>query len=186
MKILETSIPGVVIVEPDVYGDQRGFFLELWRSSRYAELGLPKNFVQDNVSLSRQGVLRGLHCQYPHSQGKLVTVLQGEVFDVAVDVRHGSPTFGAWEGVVLDGASKRQLYIPEGFAHGFCVLSDEALFMYKCTEIYKPDTEFSIAWDDPDIGIEWPIQSPQLSEKDRSAPQLKDIPPERLPVYASM
>ena len=183
MKFTQTHPPGLVTIEPDVFGDQRGYFLELWRSPRYAEHGIPEHFVQDNVSFSRQGVLRGLHCQHPDGQGKLVTVLEGEVFDVAVDIRTGSPTFGQWLGVTLSGETKNQLYIPEGFAHGFYVISPTALFMYKCTRIYNPQTEISVAWNDPDIGIQWPTDSPQLADKDRQAPRLKDLPAERLPSY---
>jgi dTDP-4-dehydrorhamnose 3,5-epimerase len=184
MNILKTTLPGLLLIEPDVHGDDRGYFMETWRSERYAEFGLPGQFVQDNLSLSAQGVLRGLHCQHPHDQGKLVTVLQGEVFDVVVDVRHGSPTFGHWEGVSLNGATRHQFYIPAGYAHGFCVISETALFIYKCTDYYQPETEFGIAWDDPDIAIDWPIDSPLLSEKDGQAPRLRDIPVERLPVYS--
>ncbi len=183
MRFTPTRLPGVIIVEPDVYGDRRGWFVESWRASRYAEHGIPERFVQDNVSFSRQGVLRGLHCQQPDSQGKLVTVLEGEVFDVAVDIRAGSPTFGHWLGIMLSGETKNQLYIPEGFAHGFYVTSPTALFMYKCTRIYNPQAEFSIAWNDPDIGIQWPDDNPQLADKDAQAPFLREIPQDRLPPY---
>lgn len=183
MNVSPTKLPGVLVIEPDIHGDERGFFLETWRASRYAGHGLPERFVQDNLSLSARGVLRGLHCQHPQGQGKLVTVLEGEVFDVAVDIRHGSPSFGQWVGVRLDGRSKRQLYIPAGFAHGFCVISEQALFMYKCTAEYNPQTEFSVAWDDPAIGIDWPAEAPRLSEKDRRAPRLAEIPVARLPGY---
>jgi len=183
MNFITTAIPGVLLIEPDVYGDERGFFMETWRAPRYAEHGIPAQFLQDNLSLSRQGVLRGLHCQHPDSQGKLVSVLQGEVFDVAVDIRRGSPTFGQWVGTTLSGEHKNQMYVPPGFAHGFCVTSDTALFMYKCTRLYNPAAEFSIAWNDPDIGIQWPMDSPQLADKDQQAPVLKDLPPTRLPGY---
>jgi len=185
MNILKTTLPGLLLLEPDVHGDDRGYFMETWRSERYAELGLPGQFVQDNLSFSGQGVLRGLHCQHPHGQGKLVTVLQGEVFDVAVDVRYGSPTFGQWEGVSLNGKTRHQFYIPPGYAHGFCVVSETALFIYKCTDYYQPETEFGVAWDDPEIAIDWPISSPLLSAKDAHAPCLGDIPASRLPVYAA-
>ncbi len=183
MKVIPTALPGVLLIEPDVFGDARGWFLETWRATRYAAHGIPETFVQDNVSRSARDVLRGLHCQHPQAQGKLVTVLEGKVFDVAVDIRRGSPTFGRWVGVTLSGERKNQLYIPEGFAHGFCVTSDTALFLYKCTRPYSPDTEFSLAWNDPDIGIRWPVDTPRLSDKDRAAPRLRDLPPKHLPPY---
>jgi len=183
MKVEASSIPGLLIIEPSVYGDERGFFMEAYSRDRYAEAGLPSDFVQDNVSLSAYGTLRGLHLQHPHGQGKLCFVLEGEVFDVAVDVRVGSPTFGQWEGVNLSLKNKRQVYVPPGFAHGFCVLSDRALFAYKCTNFYSAPTELGLAWDDPDIGIDWPLQSPQLSAKDKGHSRLKDIPTDRLPPY---
>jgi dTDP-4-dehydrorhamnose 3,5-epimerase len=186
MKTIETKLPGVLIIEPAVFGDARGFFMEIWNEKRYAATGLLASFVQDNLSFSRQGTLRGLHFQHPNAQGKLVFVLQGEVFDVAVDIRNGSPTFGQWVGVILSADNKRQLYIPEGFAHGFCVISETALFAYKCTDFYNPKTESGIAWDDPDIGITWPNNKPILSEKDRNYPRLKELPPGRLPQYRRM
>lgn len=182
MKLKETGLPGVIIIEPDVFGDERGFFMETWHQLKYKEAGLPAHFVQDNLSYSGRGVLRGLHFQCPNTQGKLVFVLQGEVFDVAVDIRSGSPTFGRWTGVTLSAANKSQLYIPAGFAHGFCVVSETALFTYKCTDIYNPLAEGGIIWNDPDIGIAWPIENPVLSEKDSNYPLLKNITPERLPV----
>ncbi len=181
MKVEKTKLPGVHIIEPDVYGDARGFFLETWARKRYLDAGVPETFVQDNLSKSRRGVLRGLHLQHPYGQGKLVQVLMGEVFDVAVDVRRGSPTFGQWVGAELSGDNHRQIYIPPGFAHGFCVLSEETLFAYKCTEAYHRETELGVIWNDPDVGIQWPIQDPALSEKDSSFPKLADIPPDRLP-----
>lgn len=174
MKVLETKLPGVLIIEPDVHGDARGFFMETWQKERYAQYGLPTNFVQDNLSFSHKGVLRGLHYQDPNPQGKLVYVLQGEVFDVAVDIRRGSPTFGQWVGVTLSSENKRQLYIPEGFAHGFCVTSETALFAYKCTDYYNPQAEHGIIWNDPDIGIEWPVKKPILSEKDKECSLLRE------------
>lgn len=180
MKILNTELQGVLIVEPDVFGDARGYFLETWNKQRYAEAGLAVNFVQDNLSFSRKGTLRGLHFQNPQPQGKLVYVLQGEVFDVAVDVRVDSPTFGRWLGVLLSAENKRQFYVPPGFAHGFCVTSETALFAYKCTDVYNPKMEGSVAWDDPDIGIQWPVTDPLLSDKDKRAPRLKDVPREKL------
>lgn len=183
MKVMQTTIPGVVIIEPKVFGDERGFFLETWQKERYAELGIEGEFVQDNVSLSRQGVLRGLHFQNPYGQGKLVTALQGEVFDVAVDIRVGSPTFGKWVGEILSGANKRQLWVPAGFAHGFCVLSEEALFSYKCTERYAPECESGIAWNDPAIGIQWPCSEVILSGKDERHPLLQQLDVSKLPRY---
>ncbi len=184
MKIIETDLPGVLILEPKVFGDERGFFMESWNAGRYAEAGLPDRFVQDNLSFSRHGVLRGLHFQNPQPQGKLVSVLQGEVFDVAVDIRVGSPTFGRWTGVTLSAENKRQLYVPEDFAHGFVVTSDAALFFYKCTDYYAPASEGTVLWDDPEIGIEWPLDSPTLSEKDRAAPTLREVPEAALPRYS--
>lgn len=181
MKVTQTKLPGVVVVEPDVYGDKRGFFLETWSRKRYAEAGLPTNFVQDNMSFSTQGILRGLHLQHPYGQGKLVHVIQGEVFDVAVDVRVGSPTFGQWDGVLLSGENRKQIYIPPGFAHGFCVTGESALFAYKCTELYHRETELGVSWNDPDIGIQWPIETPSLSEKDAAFSRLADIPKDKLP-----
>jgi dTDP-4-dehydrorhamnose 3,5-epimerase len=183
MRTVSTALLGVTIIEPRVFGDARGYFLETWNQSRYALSGIPATFVQDNVSFSSRGVLRGLHFQNPHAQGKLVTVLEGEVYDAAVDIRVGSPTFGKAVGVVLSGESKRQIYIPPGFAHGFCVTSEHALFMYKCTDIYAPEAEGGIMWNDPDLGIAWPVERPSLSPKDEKYPRLKDIDPGKLPVY---
>lgn len=180
MQILETKLPGAVIIEPDVFGDSRGYFLETWNRERYAAAGLDINFVQDNLSFSRRGTLRGLHFQNPGAQGKLVSVLVGEVYDVAVDVRHGSPTFGQWVGVRLSAENKLQFYVPSGFAHGFCVTSDTALFAYKCTEFYNGKAEASILWNDPALGINWPTADPLLSEKDRTAPCLRDLPAQQL------
>ena len=180
MNVLTCAIPGLLIIEPKVFGDARGFFVETWNRRRYGEAGLDVDFVQDNVSFSRRGILRGLHFQNPKPQGKLLQVLQGEVFDVAVDIRRGSPTFGKWHGLVLSGENKRQFYIPAGFAHGFVVLSETAFFQYKCTEFYSPKDEMAIRWDDPDIGIEWPLKGPLLSERDAKGLLLRDIPPERL------
>ncbi|MEW6663478.1 MAG: dTDP-4-dehydrorhamnose 3,5-epimerase [Bacillota bacterium] len=183
MKVIETGLPGVVIIEPRVLGDARGFFMETWQQARYAAAGLPEVFVQDNLSFSSHGTLRGLHYQHPYPQGKLVSVLQGEVFDVAVDIRVGSPTYGLWVGVTLSAENKRQLYIPPGFAHGFCVKSESALFAYKCTEFYHPEAEGGIIWNDPDIGIEWPVKAPLLSGKDGVYPRLREVPREKLPIY---
>jgi len=180
MNVILCEIPGLLIVEPKVFGDARGFFMETWNRQRYRDAGLAGDFVQDNVSLSRRGILRGLHFQNPGGQGKLVYALHGEVFDVAVDIRKSSPTFGRWHGLTLSAENKRQFYIPPGFAHGFAVLSDTALFAYKCTELYAPQNEVTLAWNDPDIAIKWPLESPQLSEKDARGLRLRDIPDNRL------
>jgi dTDP-4-dehydrorhamnose 3,5-epimerase len=184
MNVIETKLPGALIFEPKVFGDERGFFMETWHAERYEEAGLPVRFVQDNLSFSQRGVLRGLHFQNPGQQGKLVYVLQGEVYDVAVDIRIGSPTFGEWEAAVLSSENKRQFYVPEGFAHGFLVTSGAALFAYKCTAKYNPKAEASVLWNDPEVGIEWPTDAPVLSDKDRVAPPLAEMPAEWLPRYA--
>jgi dTDP-4-dehydrorhamnose 3,5-epimerase len=181
MNIIPTALPGAVIIEPKVFGDARGLFLETWNRPRYEEAGLPGNFIQDNLSMSRKGVLRGLHYQRPFPQGKLLSVLDGEIFDVAVDIRRGSPDFGRWVGVVLSSENRRQFYVPPGFAHGFCVLSDKALVTYKCTEVYHPGADRGVRWDDPRIGIDWPINDPLVSDKDGRAPLLGDIAPDDLP-----
>jgi dTDP-4-dehydrorhamnose 3,5-epimerase len=183
MNLSETSLPGPFIVEPRIFRDARGYFLETWNRSRYGAAEIPSDFVQDNLSYSEQGVLRGLHYQHPSAQGKLVMVLQGEVYDVAVDIRVGSPTFGRWMGIILSSTGHRQLYVPPGFAHGFVVTSQFALFMYKCTDFYKPEDEGSVAWDDPDLAIQWPVSSPILAAKDRDAPRLHTITSERLPIW---
>ena len=175
MKIIETSIPGALIVEPKVFGDSRGFFLETFHASRYAQAGIPGPFVQDNHSHSAKGVLRGLHFQKQYPQGKLVYVTRGTVFDVAVDIRRDSPTFGQWVGVTLSVENHRQFYLPPGLAHGFCVLSEVADFCYKCTDYYHPEDEGCIRWDDPEIGIEWPLTEPILSAKDAGAPYLREL-----------
>lgn len=171
-----TKIPGVVIIQPKVFGDNRGYFMETYKKEDYVSAGINKEFVQDNESSSTKGVLRGLHFQKNHTQGKLVRVTHGEVFDVAVDVRPGSETYGQWTGVILSSEKKNMFYIPEGFAHGFLVLSDTAEFVYKCTDIYDPSSEGGIQWDDPDIGIEWPKldMEYQTSEKDRKHPGFKE------------
>ena len=168
-------------MEPDVFSDERGFFLETWNSARYEKAGINGSFVQDNASFSKKGVLRGLHFQYPQSQCKLVQVLSGEVFDVAVDIRKDSPTFGQWICEVLSDVNNRQMYIPSGFAHGYCVTSETAVFSYKCTDFYNPGSEGGIIWNDPDINIDWPMEEPILSLKDADYPRLKDIRPEKLP-----
>jgi len=180
MNVINCEIPGLLIIEPKVFGDARGFFMETWNRQRYRDAGLAGDFVQDNVSLSRRGILRGLHFQNPGGQGKLVYVLHGEVFDVAVDIRQRSPTFGRWHGLMLSAENKRQFYIPPGFAHGFAVLSETALFAYKCTELYVPQNEVTLAWNDPEIGIQWPLETPLLSDKDKRGLRLRDIPEERL------
>lgn len=183
MLVSETELPGVLLIEPKVFGDERGYFLETWSRQRYGSHGMDLEFVQDNLSKSRQGTLRGLHLQHPHGQGKLVYVVTGEVFDVAVDVRTGSPTFGRWYGTVLSESNKRQMYVPAGFAHGFCVTSAEAIFAYKCTDSYYPEAELTIAHDDPAIGIPWPVKAPTLSKKDMAGVRLSDISRERLPRF---
>ncbi|MGI8740365.1 MAG: dTDP-4-dehydrorhamnose 3,5-epimerase [Gammaproteobacteria bacterium] len=185
MRIVETSLPGVLIVKPKFVGDARGFFMEAFQARRYAEGGIVGPFVQDNVSFSRFGVLRGLHFQHPHAQGKLVYVLQGEIFDVAVDIRQGSPAFGKWFAASLSADNKRQLWVPAGFAHGFCVTSETALFAYKCTDYYQPEAEGTVAWNDPRVGVDWPLKRPELSAKDDSASPLDQIPPSGLPMYSA-
>jgi dTDP-4-dehydrorhamnose 3,5-epimerase len=180
VTVIETALQGVRIVEPRVFRDERGAFAESWRADRYREAGLETRFVQDNVSFSRAGVLRGLHYQHPSDQAKLVTALTGRILDIAVDVRRGSPTFGRWVGVELSGDSLRQLFIPEGFAHGFFALED-ALVSYKCSRVYTPEHERSIRWDDPELAIEWPAEAPFLSPKDAAAPLLAELEPGSLP-----
>lgn len=176
MKVIDTSIPDVKIIEPAVFGDERGFFMETWSQKKFEELvtGKPTSFVQDNHSKSKQGILRGLHYQTENTQGKLVRVTSGEVFDVAVDIRKGSATYGKWVGVYLSAENKRQLWVPEGFAHGFYVTSEEAEFVYKCTDYYNPKAEVSIHWNDKNLAIKWPLQSePILSEKDKKGISFK-------------
>ena len=175
MQVIKTKLDGAIIIEPTVFGDQRGFFMETYRKTHYQEVGIGLEFVQDNHSRSSKGVLRGLHFQKTKPQGKLVRVVRGEVFDVAVDIREGSPTFGQWEGVILTEENKRQFYVPPGFAHGFVTLSDTADFEYKCTDYYDPSDEGVIRWNDPEIGIEWPVNEPQLSDKDANASLLTDL-----------
>lgn len=181
MKVVDLAIPGVKRIEPDAFGDERGYFMESFQARRYAEAGVNGPFVQDNLSYSRYGVLRGLHYQHPNGQGKLVQVLEGEVFDVAVDIRRGSPSFGEWVGERLDAKNHHQLWVPAGFAHGFCVLSETALFVYKCTDYYSPESERGLRWDDPDIGISWPVAPSEISHKDAAAPYLKDTAKGDLP-----
>ena len=174
MKVTELGLPGVLLLEPRIFGDERGFFLETFNVERYSEVGLTLPFVQDNLSRSRKGTLRGLHFQQPQAQGKLVQVLAGAVWDVVVDVRRGSPTFGRWLGLELSAENRFQLWVPPGFAHGFCVLSESADFFYKCTALYAPQHERALRWDDPELGIRWPIDRPTLSAKDAAAPLLSD------------
>ncbi|NJO53794.1 MAG: dTDP-4-dehydrorhamnose 3,5-epimerase [Bacteroidales bacterium] len=175
MQVIETSIPGVLIIEPKVFGDARGFFMETFQAARYAEAGLKRPFVQDNLSRSAFGVLRGLHIQNPNAQGKLVTVLRGRVLDVALDVRRGSPTFGRHVAVELTEDNRRQFWVPRGFAHGFVVLSETADFFYKCDDVYCPSDEFVVRWNDPALGIDWGIDAPKLSQRDAEAAPLADL-----------
>jgi len=181
MNIITTSIEDVLIIEPAVFKDNRGFFMETYHHERYQEYGISRVFVQDNLSFSIQGTLRGLHYQVKQPQAKLVQVITGEIFDVAVDIRPGSSTFGKWTGAYLSDQNKRQLFIPEGFAHGFCVMSKTAHFLYKCSDFYAPEDECGINWADSDIGIEWPVKNPIVSEKDRKNPKFYDLPPKQLP-----
>lgn len=175
IKVIPTHIESLVIIEPQVFGDDRGYFMETYNREAFADAGLYMEFVQDNQSMSRKGVLRGLHLQTKYSQGKLVRVISGEVYDVGVDLRRGSPTYGQYAGVTLSGENRKMLYVPEGFAHGFLVLSDEAVFTYKCTQLYHPEYEAGIIYSDPDIGIDWPTGgiTPVLSDKDTKLPTLK-------------
>ncbi len=181
MRIVETDLPGVLRFEPKVYPDNRGFFVELFREKWLAQAGIDVTFVQDNQSRSRRGVLRGLHYQLEHPQGKLIRVSRGAIFDVAVDIRVGSPTFGTWTSCILDDVSHHQLYIPPGFAHGLLVLSDEADVVYKCTDYYDPGGQYGIAWDDPELAIAWPLDEVLLSEKDRLNPRLSQADTSLLP-----
>ncbi len=183
MNVEATEMPGVLIVHPDAYTDERGLFYETWSQARYAHAGMPETFVQDNVSRSSRGVLRGLHYQDPHAQGKLLSVLEGEIFDVAVDIRRGSPTYGRWVGVTLSATNHVQLYVPAGCAHGFQALSDEAVVLYKCTEYYHHGADHSVLWSDEDLGIPWTLP-PILSAKDRAARRLSAIPGSELPTYS--
>lgn len=177
MKVTPLALPGVLLIEPNLFRDQRGYFQETYHSKKYAEIGIDRPFVQDNHSRSAQGTLRGLHYQLVHPQGKLVRVVHGIVFDVAVDVRRESPHFGQWVGTMLSDENQRQLYVPPGYAHGFCVLSESADFIYKCTDFYAPGDEFGVAWNDPDIAVDWPLRDVLLSDKDAKLPRLKDAIP---------
>lgn len=183
LKFTEKSLPGVLLIEPMVFQDDRGYFMETYHTGKYGEAGLNQVFVQDNHSQSRRFTLRGLHYQLKHPQGKLVYVIAGEILDIAVDIRKGSPTFGRWTGTLLTDKNKRQLFIPEDFAHGFCVLSEIADVIYKCTDLYTPGDEYGILWSDPTIDIVWPVENPGLSEKDAKSPRLSDVPEEYLPIY---
>lgn len=183
MNIRSTPLHGVVVIEPRFFGDNRGFFMETWQAETYRAAGIPGPFVQDNLSRSARSVLRGLHYQHPHGQGKLVWVLEGEVFDVFVDIRRGSPTFGRWYGERLSAANRRQMYGAAGLAHGFCVLSDSALFAYKCTDFYHPEAEHTLLWNDPELAINWPLDDPVLSPKDANGRPLHRIAPDALPSY---
>lgn len=183
MEVTRSDLLDALIIQPKKFGDHRGFFVETYQEHRYFESGLRQQFVQDNLSSSTYGVLRGLHYQHTYPQGKLVSVIKGEVFDVAVDIRAGSPTFGKWQSVLLTEKDMNQFWVPPGFAHGFIVLSETAIFAYKCTDTYHPETEIAIRWDDPDLGISWPIQDPKISAKDEKAIRLKDVPRELLTPY---
>jgi len=183
MRFIGTPLPGCAVIEPQVFGDPRGYFYESYNEAKYREAGIDRKFVQSNVSRSARGVLRGLHYQWPHPQGKLVSVLEGEVYDVAVDIRRGSPTFGQWIGVMLTAENHRHFWIPEGFAHGFCVLSEFATFSYQCTDLYDAKADGGVRWNDPAIGIDWPVSEPLLSGKDSKTPLLADVSPDRLPEY---
>jgi len=174
MQILDLPLAGLKLIKPRLFHDDRGYFLETWNQKKLVNLGFSEKFVQDNQSYSKRGVLRGMHFQYPTWQGKLVFVLQGEIFDVAVDIRRDSPTFGKWYGTVLNDQTHEQLYVPPGFAHGFCVTSDSARVVYKCTEYYVPEEEYTLAWDDPDIGIQWPLRNPVVSAKDAQGKRFRD------------
>ncbi|HET7161842.1 MAG TPA: dTDP-4-dehydrorhamnose 3,5-epimerase [Rhodanobacteraceae bacterium] len=185
LKRIDTRLPGVCVIEPAVHGDARGYFFESFHAKKYAELGVDVRFVQSNVSRSARGVLRGLHYQWPNPQGKLVSVLDGEVYDVAVDIRRGSPTFGQWEAAMLTADNHRQLWIPEGFAHGFCVVSEAATFMYQCTALYDSQADAGVRWNDAMIGIDWPVAEPLLSGKDERAPLLADVAADKLPMHAA-
>lgn len=185
MKVsLDPRLPELLLFEPQVFRDQRGEFREMYSEERYVAAGLRVRFVQDNLSRSKRNVLRGLHLQHPRGQGKLVSVLDGVVFDVAVDVRRGSPTFGRWAGFTLSAENAHQLWIPSGFLHGFVALSDGARFHYRCTDVYSPTHELSVRWDDPALGIQWPVAAPLLCDRDAAAPSLAEVPERRLPVYA--
>ena len=181
MEVLPASLKDVLICQPQVFVDERGYFMETYQQERYEKSGICCGFVQDNLSRSARNTLRGLHYQHPRGQAKLIQVIRGEIFDVAVDIRLGSPSFGQWTGVTLSDENKRQLFVPEGFAHGFCVLSETAIVHYMCSDFYSPESEGGILWADPDVGISWPVDNPLISDKDSKYPVLRDISPGRLP-----
>jgi len=183
MKVLKTNLDGVMILEPDAYEDNRGYFMETYQMERYRDLGIDVPFLQDNVSYSRKGTLRGLHYQHPQAQDKLVQAISGEIFDVAVDIRNGSPTFGQWASAILSDKNHRQFFVPGGFAHGFCVLSESAHVLYKCSTYYSPETEGGVLWSDPDLAIQWPINDPIVSPKDTAHPRLCQVAQDRLPPF---
>ena len=186
MRVSAAELPEVLLLEPRVFRDERGLFRETWSRARYEAAGVALEFVQDNVSVSRRGTLRGLHYQEPHAQGKLVSVLRGAVWDVAVDIRRGSPTFGRWAGFHLSGEDGRQLWVPPGFAHGFVALEDDTVFSYRCTDYYHPEAEGTVLWSDPALAIAWPLDGPPLlAAKDAEAPCLREIAAERLPVFGA-
>jgi dTDP-4-dehydrorhamnose 3,5-epimerase len=183
MKVSKTILAGVLMIEPRSYQDARGFFMETYQQQKYADAGIACKFIQDNLAYSMQNTLRGLHFQQPQAQAKLIQVIQGVIVDVTVDIRTGSPTFGQWDAVELSDVNRRQLFVPEGFAHGFCVLSETAYVHYKCSDVYAPQAEGGVYYADPDLGIQWPVAEPLLSDKDSRFPFLRDIPLEKLPTY---
>ena len=183
MKITTSLIEGILIIEPKIFNDKRGFFMETYNQDRYNAFGINATFVQDNLSYSMKNTLRGLHFQIKHPQAKLIQVISGKIFDVAVDLRPGFATFGKWTGFHLSGENRRQVFIPEGFAHGFCVLSESALFHYKCSDFYAPDDESGIIWSDPDIGIKWPVENPIVSEKDKQYQKFSELIADELPSF---
>ncbi len=183
IKYTKTDLTGVLLIEPRVFKDSRGFFMETFHQKKYAEAGIDHAFIQDNYSHSTRGTLRGLHYQLKHPQAKLVYVIKGEIYDVAVDIRRGSPGFGKWTGQYLSDKNRRQIFVPEGFAHGFCVISETADVLYKTTDLYKPDDEYGVLWSDPTIGIDWPVEVPIVSDKDKQFPELQDVPEQHLPIY---
>lgn len=183
MKVSRVPLEEILVIEPRVFEDERGFFMETYRKDRYEKAGIRGPFVQDNFSHSVRGTLRGLHYQIRHPQAKLIQVLRGEILDVVVDIRGGSPAFGRWTSVALSEKNRRQLFVPEGFAHGFSVLSDFADVHYKCTDFYAPEDEGGVLWSDPSLGIDWRVMAPLVSPKDSGYPRLEDIPPDRLPTY---
>ena len=185
MKLIETAIPDVKLIEPTVHGDARGFFKEVYQEQAFRDLGIASRFIQDNHSRSRRNALRGLHYQLPRAQAKLCRVVRGQVMDVVVDIRRGSPTFGRWVAAELSAENHRQLFVPRGFAHGFVVLSEEADFLYKCDDTYVPDAERGILWNDPDLGIDWGVSDPVLSDRDRALPRLSEVPEAHLPVFSA-